>query len=226
MTKNSAASSGPPDPLPPKGWSVAAIIGWGFLVVGALAAIGSCTVGVASYVYPDWDPIGWKEGWLEALPPVDHDSRTHPLPQLTLVADDAKDWIYQPLGPQSATPVNVEHHCSTSCVIVRAVYTYTMRFPTPHRETKAGKVICLPLNFTKREKPGARNWVKIVDPPISVDKDDWVHVKVAVIDPNQVGWTYRGTLKFYYNGDKVLAVPNVEVDIRANTPKPDKRVDQ
>lgn len=178
-------------------------------------------LGLGSWLAPDFDPFHVKKGKLKALPPVDRDSQILQSSRVRLVADsdDEEKLVYEPFGPSEPTPVYVEHWGERSCLLTKAVFKYEDRYRTPNREAKSGGVIALPLNFEKRQRRGARNYPLRFRPPIAVGKDDFIAVEVAVIDKNQVGWTYRGTLKLYYNGE-VEEIENVVVDILEKKPEP------
>ena len=182
-------------------------------VVGTVALVKSCT-------QAEQDA---GEGNIRVLPPLKHDSYLIPQSQLTLVADEAEEEeCYEPMAPEWPTPVDLEIDRGRPCLIRKAVYTYSCRFKTPHRDYLTAAVICLPLNFYNRERPGARNYPLTFRRPIVAEKGDYVNVEVAVIDPKQVGWSYKGTLKVYYNDNKLAVAENVIVDILAEKPLPSK----
>lgn len=190
---------------------------WHFIVaiLGALVLIAT----FVSIVNPNFNWFGLRDGYFEVMPPVDHESLRFDERQITLVEfQQEKIKYHEPLGPNSPTGVALRHRQNSS-LIRKAVFTYSTRIKTPHREQKAGDLVSIPLYFTKRQSPGARNWVKYLDPPVVVEDDDWVAVKVSIIDKTQVGWTYRGTLRLYYDDGKPIEAKNVEVDILRYPPK-------
>jgi hypothetical protein len=211
---------------PPPTTQPAAKGGWAtfITIVKYIAAVVLfvLTVIVAIYGF-GFDPFGWKKGELRVLPPVKTSSDVEPVPQITLVAETNKkeEELYEPPGQNCPTTVSFENNHRGDILIRQATFTWTKQFKTPHRETKTGALVSLPLNFYKSINPGSKTYSVTLNTPKSAAKDDYVAVKVAIIDKQLVGQSFRGTLKLNYNNNKVITVPNVVVDVLAATPKED-----
>jgi hypothetical protein len=189
--------------------------------IGAIVLVVVATLGLGSWLHPSFDPFGWKEGYLVPLPPIDDSSSLTSRSRVTLVVDTGEEeQLHEPLGPNLPTPVTFESRGVRSCLIRKAVFTYSKRFKTPFRETKAGAVICLPLNFYNLQKPQGRSYSLTFRRPVEASAGDWVAVEVAIINRRLIGWSYVGALKIYYNDNKVAVINNVVVDILEKTPEP------
>jgi hypothetical protein len=126
---------------------------------------------------------------------------------------------YEPSGNSIPTVVSFFNEGQQEALIERVGFKITSIIRTPKRENLVGQGPTIPIYFSRKHYDKAANMFSLVlHGPSPAPGSEWTSLNVAIIDPQEVGKTYIGEVKVYYDTNKIISAKNVEVDVLREIP--------
>lgn len=173
--------------------------------VAIAATVSATLIGLGAWLYPNPSPPGMRDGAL-VIPTVDR---------------SAGEPSFAPYGDGLPTAVFAQNTRDEESLIQAVTFHVTGHRATPQRQPIHGIGETVEAFYTARHYDAGTNSFHLRLPkPISSPPGEWSPIEVAIIEPDWLGNTYRGTLTVHYNNNQQVSVPDVEVDVIPRRPQP------
>ena len=175
---------------------------WGWKLVAGAVGIGLAVWGILRF-----DPFGWLDAGLVALPQ----------PPASVETDDGTAYI--PWGDNRPTFVNVQNSGDNAGLIQAVAFTIVREKPTPDRADLVSAVETVPVRFEDQHfDKSANGFFLPLEVPVQLEGHGNANFDVAIVQPNNVGKTYVGTLTIYYDDNETLSIEGVDLDVMKESP--------
>ena len=98
-------------------------------------------------------------------------------------------------------------------------FTIVREKPTPDRADLVSAVETVPVRFEDQHfDKSANGFFLPLEVPVQLEGHGNANFDVAIVQPNNVGKTYVGTLTIYYDDNETLSIEGVDLDVMKESP--------